>query len=380
MKMLSDEYIKNTLSIDYNTISFKVFIYILLLLFIGVYIWAYFGTMLITSVVPAVIRTNENISTITCGNSGVLIGKYYTEGQIVQKGDLIYSLDASILNKKMVDLQNAKSKMNNKIAELEYYRKSIIEGESNFYIEENSLPYKIKLFFLEQRELDILFKQAEDKYRVSKLMFPNGISEQELNLYRDEYLLAQINRDKYIPGRIVLIDDELDSLYEQINQLQNEIDNVIYNIQCQNIISPVTGIIESTKKNNVGDYMFSGEELARVIPVVDKEIKAELFISTNMISNIKLGQEVIFLVNGLSNKSTKSIRGNITFISSDAVINSDGSSYFIVEALLSRYELKNRLGEKVLLKSGMSVTAKVVLYESCILTYFISKIGLLEMD
>lgn len=367
---------KNNIIIGFDTITYKILIYFLLFIFSIFFLWSCLGTMLVTKVVPAIIRTEENISIITCINSGKLIEKNFSKGQVVQKDSLLYSFDTEQLEKKLFELEDEKNKITIGISNLKRYRETIISGKNNLTSEDGSLFYKASLFFLEEKELSIILKQTEDKYKSLEYMYPSQISKKELEAGKDELMLAQINYDKYLPENIVKIDDELNTMQTQMKQIIEEITDTSYVIKSQSIKSPITGIIEDTMELNIGDFIFSGEQLAKIIPIAENNIRVELSIPSEIIQKVQIGQRVILEIKGLSNKQKDTINGKISFISSEVLTSPEGEHFFNGEVLLSKQEIINNFGEDITIKSGMPINAKIILNETRIITYLLAKIGL----
>lgn len=175
-----------------------LFIYLFMVILAISFIWTYFGE--IDEVVKAngVVRTNETVSTIRTKMPNQVISIDFYEGQNVEKGDVLFTLDQTEqeLQKALIedDLNNAEEKKE----DLELLKESIQQGEDLFN-EESEVYERYKSY---QSNLSLL----RQEYEGSVIEVNQSIEGQKS---QEESLISQ--RDK-IENRI-----------EQLNRLKNAI-------------------------------------------------------------------------------------------------------------------------------------------------------------
>lgn len=92
------------------------FIYGLIGLLVVTIVYCCFGKIEIVARASGVVRPNEDVSTVSSLLNGRITGVYYTDGQIVQKGDPLLTLDTSELQISLNSLLSTKEKYHSALA------------------------------------------------------------------------------------------------------------------------------------------------------------------------------------------------------------------------------------------------------------------------
>jgi len=106
------------------------FIAIVVFIMLGMFAWAWFGEIDVVVKASAILRPLQNVSTLKNAVTGPVIAKYYSQGKLVKKGDILWKVDSSAYS---IDLRNnllQKSRMDSKLSVMRSFASSVIAGEN----------------------------------------------------------------------------------------------------------------------------------------------------------------------------------------------------------------------------------------------------------
>ena len=137
------------------------FIYSILALLLIAVLYSCFGKIEIVSTASGVVRPNEDVSTVSSLISGRLTGVFYTDGQIVQMGDPMLTLDTSESQISLNSQISMKEEYEKKISMLDRFLDGI-EAETNpFSPNEGSEEY---LYYIQFRDYELTRKDSKEKF------------------------------------------------------------------------------------------------------------------------------------------------------------------------------------------------------------------------
>lgn len=137
------------------------FIYSILALLLIAVLYSCFGKIEIVSTASGVVRPNEDVSTVSSLISGRLTGVFYTDGQIVQMGDPMLTLDTSESQISLNSLISMKEEYEKKLSMLDKFLDGI-EAETNpFSPNEDSEEY---LYYIQFRDYELTRKNSKEKF------------------------------------------------------------------------------------------------------------------------------------------------------------------------------------------------------------------------
>lgn len=137
------------------------FIYSILTLLLIAVLYSCFGKIEIVSTASGVVRPNEDVSTVSSLLGGRITGVYYTDGQIVQKGNPLLTLDTSELQISLNSLTQAKEKYEIKDAMLEKFLAGIEAEKNPFSSDENSEEYP---YYIQFRDYELTKKNSKEQF------------------------------------------------------------------------------------------------------------------------------------------------------------------------------------------------------------------------
>lgn len=171
--------------------------------------------------------------------------------------------------------------------------------------------------------------------------------------------------------KIKAITDSITGVNENVKKLQLSIDNAI-------VKAGVNGEVNIIKDIYPGDLVAAGAEILTIIPNTNSAFKMQITVSNKDIGEIHTGDTVRYNFAALPYREYGQAEGKITSISKDAVNNSEGQSYYIVEATVPVTKMLGSSGRQGEIKAGMICEANVITKEKSFLRYFLEKINLLD--
>ncbi|OEF98970.1 hypothetical protein BHF71_10445 [Vulcanibacillus modesticaldus] len=157
-----------------------IFIYILLAIIITSLTWTYFGE--IDQVVKAdgVVRPNEKVSSIMSKVVGKVDKVYYKAGQMVKRGDVLFTLDRSDLILQKEALLDEINRAKREYTLLKKFKQSVLDNKNYFSLGSEHEDYYYNQFAkyqLDYQKLKIDLARAEKDSEYNHLLFGNKLAE-----------------------------------------------------------------------------------------------------------------------------------------------------------------------------------------------------------
>lgn len=217
------------------------FVYSILLLLAAAFLYSCFGKIEIVATASGVIRPNDDVSTVSSLISGRVTSVRYADGQIVQEGDALLSVDMSDTQILINSIRQSREKLLEQKKMLETFLDGLQEGENPFSSDPKSPEYAYYIQFQEYM-LSLQSSQKSIDYDVSK----NGSSIQSLqeqiaalqyqidglNAYKESIYRGENLAGEYpeYANMFTLYTASIDALYnEYIAQYQNTVNQSVNN-------------------------------------------------------------------------------------------------------------------------------------------------------
>ena len=307
-----------------------------------------------------ILRPVLNVSTVRTEYTGGVVYIGYEDNGLVKKDETLLILDTSILKKEQekIETRLASNRIEQKILNTLI---QVIKAEDLSMVSEEDRVYSRCVSYIS--ELDRLKKvveNSESQYRREEnksTMVKVGSTIEDLkNVYEQSKLnLKAFKNDSDYQAKSALL-----NLKTEEEVLVRDMENVLKEISKSEIKAPLSGKVLSLKKLNIGDTVFSTEEILQIIPNDTEELKAEIIVRAEDIARVSVGNEIRIKLNGLSVARYGYSEAKVISISPDYKMVSDGSLGFTVYGQIKDTELKTRRGEKLSLKVGLIGTAKIV--------------------
>lgn len=342
----------------------SLLIYWILLLIVVAGVWAYFGKIDIVVKSEAVIRSNEQVSTVINCYEGRVLEIKVKDGQKVKKGDILYRLDCNIIKTEKEYNEKKLNKVETEIRLLNKLKRSILKHKNYF----NSESKKEELYYIQYEtyylEYQILKYDTDYTSKECCYIDENGkqcsaaCKQYELNTLSD--ILKDIEEKKNVKKELELT----------IETLEASVDNTIVKAQ-------IDGIINMNMELVKGDVIATGSKILTIIPIGERLYKVCMNIKNQDISKLKKNMIVKCNVYALSNKEYGYITGKISNISESVKVNDiNGTGYYFVEAMLDKSTLCDEKGEEEKIKNGMEGEVQIITERKRILTYLFEILNL----
>jgi len=401
---------------------------IVVTIFLGLGGWSALAPIAKAVSAPAVISVRGERKQIQHLEGGIVAGLHVEEGQAVEKGDLLLSLNP-------LQATATLSRYQNRMAQA-LVREARLEAELN---DDSSILYKSKLLerMSESRAVIDIVESEEKQFAARRESFQGTISilnqrleqlKNEINglriqmksrhdqleilrdelvdlrslyekgFYRKSQILAMeraiVELEGLAGGDSALIARATSSMGEtkrqiinvkqrfreevvgQLSEIKAEIADLEENVAVagdvlgrMEIIAPTAGVIQGLSVHTVGGVVNSGTVLMEIAPKTD-DLVVKSFISPFDIDSIAIGQKVEVRLTSLNLRTTPAIYGSVTAVSGDSIPDpTTGGNYFLSRVEIPEEEL-SKLGD-VKLSSGMIAEVLIQTGERTALQYFL---------
>ncbi|WP_310830448.1 HlyD family efflux transporter periplasmic adaptor subunit [Paenibacillus pedocola] len=195
--------------------------------------------------------------------------------------------------------------------------------------------------------------------------------QQALNLATEKTALEKLKLD-----RIVQIHASIEAEQKNLTALQENVKQLELGQEKTVLTAPIAGIVNILKDTTIGDMVQAGESLLTIIPTNESKYKMSLAVPNAEAGKISVGDKVDLSFTAFPKQSFGSLRGTITSISTDSIVQQDGLSYYLAEATIPNSPLTNRRGERGELRIGMTANASVITDSKKIIDFILEKINL----
>lgn len=183
-----------------------------------------------------------------------------------------------------------------------------------------------------------------------------------------------ISKDKIVNNEIATVYSELSTCLSQKTEYEKSLQALDYAIEQGSVVAQCSGYLNLYQENVVGDCLVSGTELGTIIPAGDGIYKVQIYLDNQDIGKLEEGASVKFEIGAYPSSEYGQSTGVITKISEDLKINQDtGKGYYLVEATIALPDSD----EKMELKQGMAVEAKVIVGQKSVMRFLLEKIDLI---
>lgn len=367
---------------------------------------------------------SKHIQSIQHLEGGIVAEINVSEGELVEKGQVLIRLNGSGLEKDLGSLKAKKLSLQYQSLRLKSFinqttptfkeikegRNKEMEGEQlkafqsmmkakeseRKVIEEQIAQKKESLEGLEEKNKTLnenIKLVSEERDLKKKLMEKGSLSrfnfldiQKQLNQIRGE--LNGVDSDmSQAKNTITEYQNRLNSLsakaideaYQELNQVDTDlaqvdemIDKLSGQIERLDIKSPSYGYVKGVKVKTIGGIVEAGKVMLEVVPL-EGDLVVETKIQPRDVGHIKLGQEVKVKISSYDFSRYGTVRGKLEYISATTFINDDGTRYYLGKVSLE----KNYVGQdsaRNLIIPGMTVEADIVTGTKTILAYLLKPI------
>jgi len=400
----------------------KVMLYTILLLCISVLTWASFAEIDKSVVATGRITTKVPNITVQPSDTAVIKSIRAKEGQIVEKGDILATLDATfavadanVSRASLISMQAQERRLSAELAaatpvdgfsddpaahvlqsEIFIRRQSAHQGQLKVFDERiNDLKEQIQASKMDVKELEeqvrvikelegmraALFKKGHGS-RVNYLMAKNqriSVQREKGKLIRDrgqietQLKIMKSERASYESQRETQIVEELVNTRRETGRLVEMAKKMERRESLVRITAPARGIILSVAPLSVGSVIQHAETMFVIVPT-DVPIEMEVEVSPKDVGLIQTGDIARIKLDALPFQKHGTIEGAVRLISEDAEQSPDGlgsvKTIYRSRIEITHNNLRN-IPKSFRFASGLTGTSEIMVGKSRVINYFI---------
>jgi Multidrug resistance efflux pump len=356
----------------------RCFIFILLAILVGAFAWAYFGSIDIVVKAEAVLRPSANISTVKNSVPGKMIAKRFLNGQAVKRGDVLWTIDDKAVRVEQGILEEQRTRGTRKLQSLRLVENAFLSG-INCVPESDADAYaRAGAYFSERTRLQLSSNKTSMDLDREKTLPANMRQPQKVKELELDSGISKAASDSFEAQEKLKLKSEIEALESQNEELQKRLADIALELSQMSITAPLDGVVDELQKTNEDDYLFAGEEVVRIIPGGNEELKAQINVDSRDIARIVEGMQVNLRFTSLPPSEYGQLSGRITKVPADSTTVSNMPALFVLEASLPSKSLSSRKGEVVVLKSGMVAEARILIERKRVLRYLLEKLDFLS--
>lgn len=226
---------------------FPWFLYGVGLLLLAGFLWAAFGQMEVIVKASVVLRPKQNVSELKSALTGLVTSKYFSPGQQVKEGDLLWALDSRQLAAQKEGAIQQKARSEKLLADVRLVILGLNNGLAAIPPQQADAVRKFLLIQKEEKRLTLLSDQAQRDWDLERTL-PKGfqttvklqdletaaeIAKGQLESFRLNQRQNLLDQENSLKGAIENLNSQLASLEEQLSNSQ--------------VRSPLAGWVEDRK-------------------------------------------------------------------------------------------------------------------------------------
>lgn len=274
-----------------------------------------------------------------------------SEGDLVNKGDLIFTLDDSLLISEISSQKKELEKRLHYAEDLNHLIKNNAGLINSSYIRQQYQIYKSKV-----TEMNILIRQLETDLEIEKKLLADNVTTTRKfaeKKYQLDYAVASLK--SYKNQQSGNWEDQYKNLQDEISTITGEINRLKAQHKFYYIYAPFTGTIESISARYKGSTVEAGQVFCILSP--QTTLLGECYLPTKKIAYLYPGQECLFQIDAFNYNRFGSVKGKILSIDQDFIMIDNIPSYR-VKCSFETESLSLPGGYEASLKKGMTFNVR----------------------
>ena len=351
-------------------------VWIITALFAAVLCWIVFGKAEEVVRARGLVRPISNISQVKNAVSGEIVGLYYTNGDRVEKGELLLQIDVRSLKAQETALKSAYEKLRIKTEGLRQTEKSFY-GTRVYIDKRNAAAFtRFQAFSYQKELLEKRYALAEKTRKEALHMPSDAITGAKLRELEYEADIQLLNLETYKSSFIKEISAEYAQCVVELEDLKSRAEQVRQSIKNSSVYAPIAGRVQEISSLNKNDYLFADQKILNIVPDDGSAYRAELKIPAKMSGKLEKGMRVKLRFPAFPFHEFGGAEGTVVSIDPDATADVNGMLYFTVSADIDKAFLEDRKKRRYPVKSGLETEARIILRERTILWYILKQVDL----
>ena len=331
------------------------FIYLLVIILVSAVIWMWFSPVENVVKSNGMFRSVEEPYQVSCGATGTVSKTYVSDGQFVDKGDVLYTVDVSSLGETIKYYQNQLEDIDERLTMLEAYSKSLDGDSGALNAQVNNKYYQ-----------EMLNRSKLLKANINSVSSNNATQKKN---YKDIYTLTEKNS----------VASEMLTYQEKKQEYENYLMSYdVMNNNCS-IKAGTSGYFYCGQDIRPGTYVQEGVAVGNIYPDKESGYYAEVYVDNADIAKLKTGQDVKLEIGAYPSAEHGYFVGKIESIPKDITVDQgNGNAYYVVRVDCDVVGVLGERGEASPLINGMACQAKVIVDEENVLGYVLRKLDLYD--
>ena len=345
---------------------------------LAVIIWAVFAPMDDVVKGTVLLRPSQAVSSIKCVTSGELYSKNFENDDVVQAGDLLFSLDTSALIRELESYKAAQKKNEEDTVIYTTLLQTIKSGRITGVEKGSDAFLKSNSYLLEKSRYEAMQEEAESKYVIerdapSALRVPQTVKELE-----NQFRQSKLTYETWLSNQNIQANEKVASLKIERNNIETRLSELERAIKNSTIYAPISGRISEVTKRNRGDYILAGEEVLKIVPQDGDSLRADVYVDSSYIARVKVGDPIRIKFPGLAPSRYGMVETEVSLVPPDVTLSQSGQAFFVVEAVIDNPYLSTKQGQIAKLLPGISAEARIVTDRSTALQMVLRKLDFIN--
>lgn len=315
------------------------------------------------------IRPVNEKTEITSPVSELVDTIYVHEGEKIKKGEIILRFRTNNSDYKINYQSNKVKDLQDQIIDLTF----LIKGKKPEYYHSSVRGQEYIYYTKRLNELNTNTEHTKKEYSRNKQLFEKQlISEEEYLKYYYDYENNKNVLESYNENQLSTWQTDLNTCRNTLNEVAATLKETIKSKDLYTLKSPINGTIDQFSGIYKGSNIQVGQTIAVISP--DSTTYLETYVEPKNIGYIESGMPVQIQIESFNYNEWGSITGKVINISSDFLVNSQGSSYYKVKCSMDKDYLQLKNGRKGQLKKGMSANAHFIITKRSLFDLLYQKI------
>lgn len=353
-------------------------------LLIAAIVWACLSEIDVVITSSGSIQPVGNLNVVQSYANGSVKSINITEGDYVEKDDVLIELDTQSLD---IDVEQLDSQKKILVAQQKIYTK-IKDGEKLSEIKIDDYDDELKPYIQSiwdndksyHNTLDNLEKDKENadlNHQIAQIQLEeyeaNG-TEREAEMQElmvQQYELAKEQADVKIKDTKTQyssqVNSKLSEISGQLDEIETNLEKYSLSKDYQYITAPVSGHINSINVNTIGAAVTSAQELVTIVPD-NTPVEMVCYVKNMDIADVEIGMEAEIKLEAYPYNKYGTVKGKVKYISPSA---------FVSEQIGSVYLVKIEITDKhddIDIISGLSGSVEIKTDKRTVIDYFLEPI------
>lgn len=353
-------------------------------LLIAAIVWACLSEIDVVITSSGSIQPVGNLNVVQSYANGSVKAINITEGDYVEKDDVLIELDTQSLD---IDAEQLDSQKKILDAQLKIYTK-IKDGEKLSEIKIDDYDDELKTYIQSildndksyHNTLDNLEKDKENadlNHQIAQIQLEeyeaNG-AEREAEMQElmvQQYELAKDQADVKIKDTKTQyssqVNSKLSEISGQLDEIETNLEKYSLSKDYQYITAPVSGHINSINVNTIGAAVTSAQELVTIVPD-NTPVEMVCYVKNMDIADVEIGMETEIKLEAYPYNKYGTVKGKVKYISPSAFVSEQMGSVYLV-----KIEITDK-HDDIDIISGLSGSVEIKTDKRTVMDYFLEPI------